>query len=183
VLVFDPHGTLANNLKEGALVRINYVKGDITKYLEKVYNEASKWPETNSLRLLVVLDETREFRPRNLVRCMNALGKRGVGFVLATQYSTSLPPEARNVGTYWILSSMTEVETERFKEVTLHPSSKLVTRLPRSASLLFSPYFYPEPIFVWHKRESLNDSFQLYGKPGSDGTQRSIPKRLGGWEG
>jgi len=155
VVVFDPHGSLANNLRKSRLVSINYVKGDITHYLQRIYDEASAWPETNSLRLLVVLDETREFRSRNLVRCMNSLGKRGVGFLLATQYSTSLPPEARNVGTYWILSSMTEVEMERFKEVTLHPSSKLITRLPRSASLLFSPYFYPEPIFVWHKRIEL----------------------------
>jgi hypothetical protein len=155
VIVFDPHGTLANNLKEGPLLSVNYVRGDIIKYLEKIHDEASKWPETNALRLLVVLDETREFRARNLVSCMNSLGKRGVGFLLATQYSTSLPPEARNVGSYWILSSMTEVEMERFKEVTLHPSSKLITRLPRSASMLFSPYFYPEPVFVWHKRIEL----------------------------
>jgi hypothetical protein len=155
VVVFDPHGSLANNLKRGPLLSINSVRGDITKHLEGVHDEASKWPETNRLRLLIVLDETREFRARNLVGCMNALGKRGVGFVLATQYSTSLPPEARNVGSYWILSSMTEVEMERFKEVTLHPSSKLITRLPRSASMLFSPYFYGEPVFVWHKRANL----------------------------
>jgi hypothetical protein len=80
---------------------------------------------------------------------------KSLGFLLMTQYSTSPPPEARNVGRYWILSSMTEVEMERFKEVTLHPSSNLITRLPRSASLLFSPYFYPEPVFVWHKRIEL----------------------------
>jgi hypothetical protein len=103
------------------------------------------------LKFLVVLDETRLLRAKNLVNCLNELGKRGVGFLLITQYSTSLPPEARNVGTYFILSSMTEVEMQRFKDVTLHPSSNLISRLPRATSFVFSPYFYPEPFFVRHR--------------------------------
>jgi hypothetical protein len=79
------------------------------------------------------------------------LGKRGVGFILITQYSTSIPPEIRNVGTYFIMSAMSETEIQRFKEVTLHPSSRLITRLPRAVSFIFSPYWYPEPFFVKHR--------------------------------
>ena len=127
------------------------VSGEITDKLKEIYDTASSWQETSHLRLLVVLDETKLLRARNLVNCLNELGKRGVGFLLITQYSTSLPPEARNVGTYFILSSMTEVEMERFREVTLHPSSALISRLPRATSFVFSPYFYPEPFFVRHR--------------------------------
>ena len=127
------------------------MSGEITDKLKEIYDTASAWNETSKLRLLVVLDETKLLRARNLVNCLNELGKRGVGFLLITQYSTSLPPEARNVGTYFILSSMTEVEMERFREVTLHPSSNLISRLPRATSFLFSPYFYPEPFFVRHR--------------------------------
>jgi hypothetical protein len=109
------------------------------------------WEETSELRLLVVLDETKLLRARNLVNCLSELGKHGMELLLITEYSTSLPPEARNVGTYFILSSMTQVETERFREVTLHPSSAAISRLPRATSFLFSPYFYPEPFFVRHR--------------------------------
>jgi hypothetical protein len=127
-------------------------KTDITKELEEIYQEASNWNETNQLRLLVVLDETRLLKAKNLVYCINELGKRGVGFILVTQYSTSIPPEVRNVGTYFIMSAMSETEIQRFREVTLHPSSKLITRLPRAMSFIFSPYWYPEPFFVQHRK-------------------------------
>jgi hypothetical protein len=66
--------------------------------------------------------------------------------------TASIPPEARNIGTYFIMSAMSETEIQRFKEVTLHPSSKLITRLPRATSFIFSPYFYPEPFFVKHRK-------------------------------
>jgi len=104
VIVFDPHGTLANRLKPNDLLKVVFTRGkaDITEELEEVYQEASGWPETNELRSLVVLDETRLLRAKNLIHCLNELGKRGVGFVLITQYSTSIPPEARNIGTYFI---------------------------------------------------------------------------------
>jgi hypothetical protein len=102
--------------------------------------------------LLIVLDETRLLKAKNLIHCLNELGKRGVGFILITQYSTSIPPEARNVGTYFIMAAMSETEIERFREVTLHPSSKLITRLPRATSFIFSPYWYPEPFFVRHRK-------------------------------
>jgi len=69
----------------------------------------------------------------------NKLGKGGVGFILITQYSTSIQPEIRNVGTYFIMRTMSETEIKRFKDVTLHPSSKLVTRLLRAYSFIFSP--------------------------------------------
>jgi len=101
--------------------------------------------------LLVVLDETRLLKAKNLVYYINELGKRGVGFVLITQYSTSISPEVRNVGTYFIMGVMSETEIDRFKEVTLHPSSRLITRLPRAYSFVFSPYWYPEPFFVKHR--------------------------------
>jgi len=52
---------------------------------------------------------------------------KSLGFLLITRYSTSLPPEARNVGAYFILSSMTEVEMQRFRDVTSHPSSNLIS--------------------------------------------------------
>jgi len=153
-IVFDPHGTLASRLKPNDLLKVVFTRGkaDITKELEEIYQEASKWNETNELRLLVVLDETRLLKAKNLVYCINELGKRGVGFILVTQYSTSIPPEVRNVGTYFIMSAMSETEIQRFREVTLHPSSKLITRLPRAMSFIFSPYWYPEPFFVRHRK-------------------------------
>jgi len=151
VVVFDPHGSIANRLEQRDNLMIFRVSGEITDKLREIYNTASPWEETTALRLLVVLDETRLLRARNLVNCLNELGKRGVGFLLITQYSTSLPPEARNVGSYFILSAMTEVEMERFREVTLHPSSNLISRLPRATSFVFSPYFYSEPFFVRHR--------------------------------
>jgi hypothetical protein len=155
-IVFDPHGTLANRLKPNDLLKVVFTRGktDITKELEEIYQEASNWNETNQLRLLVVLDETRLLKAKNLVYCVNELGKRGVGFILITQYSTSIPPEVRNVGTYFIMSAMSETEIQRFREVTLHPSSKLITRLPRAMSFIFSPYWYPEPFFARHRRIS-----------------------------
>jgi len=154
VTVFDPHGTLANRLKPDDLLHIVFTRGkaDITENLEEIYQEASTWPETNELRLLVVLDETRLLKAKNLITCLNELGKRGVGFILITQYSTSIPPEARNIGTYFIMAAMSETEIQRFKEVTLHPSSKLITRLPRATSFIFSPYWYPEPFFIRHRK-------------------------------
>jgi len=154
IVVFDPHGTLANKLKPNPLLEVNFTKGraDITDELKQIYEKASKWPETNELKLLVVLDETRLLKAKNLVYCINELGKRGVGFILITQYSTSIPPEIRNVGTYFIMAAMSETEIKRFKEVTLHPSSKLITRLPRAYSFIFSPYWYPEPFFVRHRK-------------------------------
>jgi hypothetical protein len=150
VKVFDPHGTLANRLKNSDLLEIHFTKGkaDITDDLQEIYDEASNWSETNALKLLVVLDETRLLKAKNLIYCLNELGKRGVGFVLITQYSTSIPAEARNVGTYFIMAAMSENEIERFKEVTLHPGSKLITRMPRATCYVFSPYWYPEPFFV-----------------------------------
>jgi len=154
VTVFDPHGTLANRLRPSDLLRTVFTRGkaDITEELEEIYQEASTWTETNELRLLVILDETRLLKAKNLIHCLNELGKRGVGFILITQYSTSIPPEARNIGTYFIMSAMSETEIQRFKEVTLHPSSKLITRLPRATSFIFSPYWYPEPFFLRHRR-------------------------------
>ncbi|MEM5847171.1 MAG: type IV secretory system conjugative DNA transfer family protein [Candidatus Aenigmatarchaeota archaeon] len=156
VIVFDPHGTLASRLKPNPLLEINFTKGkvDISNNLERIYEEASNWPETNELRLLIVLDETRLLKAKNLVYCVNELGKRGVGFLLITQYSTSIPPEIRNVGTYFIMSAMSETEIQRFKEITLHPSSKLITRMPRAVSFIFSPYWYPEPFFIRHVKIS-----------------------------
>jgi hypothetical protein len=150
VKVFDPHGTLADRLKPSDLLDIHFTRGkaDITDELGEIYVDASTWPETNELKLLVVLDETRLLKAKNLIYCLNELGKRGVGFVLITQYSTSIPAEARNVGTYFIMAAMSENEIERFKEVTLHPGSKLITRMPRATCYVFSPYWYPEPFFV-----------------------------------
>jgi hypothetical protein len=150
VKVFDPHGTIAKRLKSSANLEIHFTKGkaDITEELQQIYDDSSTWPETNELRLLVVLDETRLLKAKNLIYCLNELVKRGVGFVLITQYSTSIPAEARNVGTYFIMAAMSENEIERFKEVTLHPGSKLITRMPRASCFLFSPYWYPEPFFV-----------------------------------
>lgn len=154
VVVIDPHGTIANRLKENKKLRVIFTHGkkDITEELEEIYQDASTWPETNELKLLIVLDETRLLTARNLIHCLNELGKRGVGFILVTQYSTSIPSEARNLGTYFILAAMSEREVQRFKDVTLHPSSKLITRLPRAFSFVFSPYFYPEPFFIRHRK-------------------------------
>ncbi len=153
VVVFDPHGTLSDRLEPNVNLRVIFTRGkaDITEELEKIYEEASSWPETNKLRMVVVLDETRLLRAKNLLYCINELGKRGVGFILITQYSTSIPAETRNVGTYFIMGAMSETEVQRFKEVTLHPGSKLITRLQRATSFLFSPYWYPEPFFVKHR--------------------------------
>ena len=153
VKVFDPHGTLVNRLKSNPLLEVNFTKGraNITDELREIYEETSKWPETNELKLLVVLDETRLLKAKNLVYCINELGKRGVGFILITQYSTSIPPEVRNVGTYFIMSAMSETEIQRFREITLHPSSKLITRLPRAYSFIFSPHWYPDPFFIKHR--------------------------------
>jgi hypothetical protein len=150
VKVFDPHGTLAKRLKAFDLLDIHFTKGraDITEDLQKIYDDASDWPETNELKLLVVVDETRLLKAKNLIYCLNELGKRGVGFILITQYSTSIAAEARNVGTYFIMAAMSENEIERFKEVTLHPGSKLITRMPRATCYVFSPYWYPEPFFI-----------------------------------
>lgn len=174
VVVFDPHGTLANRLKEDELLKINFTKGraDITNDLKKIYEEASDWPETNKLKLLVVLDETRLLKAKNLVYCINELGKRGVGFILITQYSTSIPPEIRNVGTYFIMAVMSETEIKRFKEVTLHSSSKLITRLPRAYSFVFSPYWYPEPFFVRHRKIKPEASLESFSN-GSLTTKKS----------
>jgi len=154
VIVFDPHGTLARRLKSNPLLQANFTRGrlDVTNYLQEIYDEASGWPETNELKQLVVLDETRLLKAKNLVYCINELGKRGVGFILVTQYSTSIPPEVRNVGTYFIMSAMSETEIERFREVTLHPGSKLITRLSKAVSYVFSPYWYPEPFFIRHRK-------------------------------
>jgi hypothetical protein len=150
IKVFDPHGTIANRLKPSANLGIHFTRGkaDITEQLQEIYDDASSWPETNELKLLVVLDETRLLKAKNLIYCLNELGKRGVGFVLITQYSTSIAAEARNVGTYFIMAAMSENEIERFKEVTMHPGSKLITRMPRATCYIFSPYWYPEPFFI-----------------------------------
>jgi len=93
------------------LLEVNFTKGraNITNELQEIYEEVSQWPETNELKLLVVLDETRLLKAKNLVYCINELGKKG-GFILITQYSTSIPPEVRNVGTYFIMSAMSETE-------------------------------------------------------------------------
>jgi len=154
VIAFDPHGTLFNRLGQHELLKVVFTHGkkDVSDELEEIYQDASTWPETNELRLLVVLDETRLLRAKNLINCLNELGKRGVGFILITQYSTSIPSEARNLGTYFIMAVMSENEIQRFKDVTLHPSSKLITRLPRAFSFIFSPYWYPEPFFIKHRK-------------------------------
>ena len=154
VIVIDPHGTLIKRLKNNDMLKAIFTRGkrDITKELEEIYQDASSWPETNELKLLVVLDETRLLKAKNLIHCLNELGKREVGFILVTQYSTSIPSEARNVGTYFIMGAMSEREVQRFKDVTLHPSSKLITRLPRAYSFVFSPYWYPEPFFIKHRK-------------------------------
>jgi len=154
VIAFDPHGTLYNRLGQHDLLKVVFTHGkkDISDELEEIYQDASTWPETNELKLLVVLDETRLLRAKNLINCLNELGKRGVGFILITQYSTSIPSEARNLGTYFIMAAMSEREVQRFKDVTLHPSSKLITRLPRAFSFIFSPYWYPEPFFIRHRK-------------------------------
>jgi len=61
VKVFDPHGTLVNRLSKHELLEIVLTKGkaDITDRLQEIYEEASRWKETNELKLLIVLDETR----------------------------------------------------------------------------------------------------------------------------
>lgn len=152
VRVFDPHGTLVNRLADQPRLMNTYTRGaaDISRELQAIYDEASNWPETNTLRLLVVLDETQLLKGKNLVACLNELGKRGVGFLLITQYATSIPPIARNLGTAFIMAAMSDTEMERFREVTLHPSAKLIPRLPKGMSMLFSPAWYPEPLYLKH---------------------------------
>jgi len=154
VVVFDPHGTIAKRIGEDPLLEVNFTRGrsDITGHLKKIYDEVSVWPETNRLKLFVVLDETRLLKAKNLAYCINELGKRGVGFLLITQYSTSIPSEVRNVGTYFIMGAMSEREIQRFKEVTLHASSRLISRLPKAMSFVYSPFWHPEPFFVRHKK-------------------------------
>ena len=84
VVVFDPHGTLSDRLKSDKNLRVVFTRGkaDVTEELQRIYEEASAWPETNKLRLVLVLDETRLLRTKNLIYCINELGKRGVGFAL-----------------------------------------------------------------------------------------------------
>ena len=125
LVVFAPHGTLASRLRPSENLEVYFTKGraNITQHLEEIYQEASTWPETNELKLLVVLDETRLLKAKNLRNCLNELGKRGVGLILITQYSTSIPPETGNVGTYFMISAMSETEIKRFREVTVHSSS------------------------------------------------------------
>lgn len=153
VRVFDPHGTLVNRLADHDNLEKTYTHGaaDISRDLQSIYDEASGWSETNTLRLLVVLDETQLLKGKNLVACLNELGKRGVGFLLITQYATSIPPIARNLGTAFIMAAMSETEIERFKEVTLHPSARLISRLPKGFSLAFCPAWHPEPLFLQHR--------------------------------
>jgi DNA helicase HerA-like ATPase len=45
VIVFDPHGTLANRLKPHDLLKTVSTRGkaDITEELEEIYQEASSW--------------------------------------------------------------------------------------------------------------------------------------------
>ncbi|MBO3842537.1 MAG: hypothetical protein FGF48_09025 [Candidatus Brockarchaeota archaeon] len=83
-------------------------KADVTQELEEIYQEASAWTESNELRMLVILDGTRLLKAKHLIHCLNELGKRGLGFILITQYSTSISPEARNIETYFIMAAMSE---------------------------------------------------------------------------
>lgn len=68
VIVFDPHGTLANKLRLNPLLKVNFTKGkvDISEDLEEIYDETSTWSETNELKLLIVLDETRLLKAKTL---------------------------------------------------------------------------------------------------------------------
>lgn len=84
-----------------------------------------------------------------------------MGFLLITQYATSVPPIARNLGTAFIMVAMSETEMERFREVTLHPSAKLIPRLPKGMSFVFSPAWYPEPFFVGHRHVK---EVQIFGR-------------------
>ncbi len=56
-----------------------YTRGaaSITAELQDIYDEASGWAETITLRQLIVLDETQLLKSKNLVPCLNELGKRG----------------------------------------------------------------------------------------------------------
>ena len=47
----------------------------------------------------------------------------------------------------FMMAAMSETEMDRFREVTLHPA-KLISRLPKGMSFVFSPACYPEPFFV-----------------------------------
>ncbi|MFQ5872923.1 MAG: hypothetical protein ACE5JL_03870 [Dehalococcoidia bacterium] len=154
VKVFDPHGPLIDRLGAADSLEKRFTRGraDITRKLQEIYDETSGWSETNTLKLLVVLDETQLLKARNLTNCLKEPGKRGVGFLLITQYATSIPPVARNLGTAFIMAAMSVTEIERLREVTLHPSAKLIPRLPKGMSFLFSPAWYPEPFFTLHRR-------------------------------
>lgn len=84
---FLPARAIAKRLKDNEKLRVVFTHRK--KELEEVYRDASNWPETNELKLMVVLDETRLLSAKNLVYCLNELGKRGVGFILVTQYSSA----------------------------------------------------------------------------------------------
>jgi hypothetical protein len=66
VIAFDPHGTLFNKLGQHDLLKVVFTHGkkDISDELEEIYQDASTWPETNELKLLVVLGETRLLRAK-----------------------------------------------------------------------------------------------------------------------
>ena len=59
-------------------------------------------------------------------------------------------PIARNLGTVFIMAAMVRRRLD-FKEVTLHPSAKLITRLPKGKSFVFSPGWYLELFYVRHR--------------------------------
>ena len=61
------------------------------------------------------------------------------------------PPEARNIGSYFIIDAMSETQIQSFKEATLHLGPELITRLPRVTSFVFSLYWHPEPFFMKHR--------------------------------
>jgi hypothetical protein len=67
-------------LLEDPLLEVHFTKGrlDITDKLQKIYEEASSWPETNELKLLVVLDETRLLRAKNLVIALMSWERGGL---------------------------------------------------------------------------------------------------------
>ena len=66
--MFDLHSTLANRLKPDESLEVYFTKGraNIMQKLEEIYREASSWRETNELKLLLVLDETRLLKAKNL---------------------------------------------------------------------------------------------------------------------
>ncbi|MBS7626982.1 hypothetical protein KEJ51_08145 [Candidatus Bathyarchaeota archaeon] len=142
MVVFDPHGTVANRVGQHGLLKVVYTHGtaDITNEVEEIYSEASTLMEVNELRLL---------KAKNLIRCLNELGKRGVGFILITQYSTSIP---QRLGTSELYARCYERNRDSKVYVTLHPSSRLITRLPKVFSFIFSPYWYSDPFFIRHRK-------------------------------